>query len=566
MIRCGQSSGTHVHLSREGILSRCILHVRHATWVIVGGVLHTRTLLKMDVLRHNFYRVVASSEWTYMKNSSVGIFVDEQHFFLYLQPCLLSMRDGRTFHVEPYFPHRFTRQFEYDQGVPECLAMISHKAQEISVGSSSRYTLCSRFREPPNQQLYAFKPWDMSLPYYHCSDRGREVMMEAELGIKMTSPAHILWIDLFRDPETFAGRIHHIIGWLGVSEHRLLFYDPLVEEEEFQMREPAAQSRAPSTWSGDDDTIQAEEVIFAEDGYRFRPLTGIARESALPLASCHRATILDLSEDERAPESPIDLSDSSEEAPLEGDGEAGPGRSHTHGFDEVADEATPAIDIVEEAVVAPMSPIRSAGGGGSAGSVDETPGVLKDVGCRSPIVSMGSGGEVSVATGRTSAALISESVSIVPVAHSPGSFSHIGLPLPRGGGIDDLNVDNNHRPLGLLGADAPILSSSFYLVSPGRAERSPSSVHQAGSSHEGGPAHRRVSFPDGGTDVVSGRAVEPIAPVEGGAIEAVVPDNDKGSGGNSSTGQHVPTGSDHHIAVGGAPPTFSPFFFYWFLT
>ncbi|KAL5980253.1 hypothetical protein ACLOJK_036720 [Asimina triloba] len=391
----------------------------------------------------------------------------------------------------------------------------------------------------------------MSLPYYHCSDRGREVMMEAELGIKMTSPAHILWIDLFRDPETFAGRIHHIIGWLGVSEHRLLFYDPLVEEEEFQMREPAAQSRAPSTWSGDDDTIQAEEVIFAEDGYRFRPLTGIARESALPLASCHRATILDLSEDERAPESPIDLSDSSEEAPLEGDGEAGPGRSHTHGFDEVADEATPAIDIVEEAVVAPMSPIRSAGGGGSAGSVDETPGVLKDVGCRSPIVSMGSGGEVSVATGRTSAALISESVSVVPVAHSPGSFSHIGLPLPRGGGIDDLNVDNNHRPLGLLGADAPILSSSFYLVSPGRAERSPSSVHQAGSSHEGGPAHRRVSFPDGGTDVVSGRAVKPIAPVEGGAIEAVVPDNDKGSGGNSSTGQHVPTGSNHHIAVGG---------------
>ncbi|KAL6000041.1 hypothetical protein ACLOJK_034718, partial [Asimina triloba] len=30
----------HVYLSREGVWSRYILHVRHAAWVIVGGVLH----------------------------------------------------------------------------------------------------------------------------------------------------------------------------------------------------------------------------------------------------------------------------------------------------------------------------------------------------------------------------------------------------------------------------------------------------------------------------------------------------------------------------------------------
>ncbi|KAL6000397.1 hypothetical protein ACLOJK_024092 [Asimina triloba] len=39
MIRREQPPGTHVHLSCEGVVSRCILHVRHAAWLIVGGVL-----------------------------------------------------------------------------------------------------------------------------------------------------------------------------------------------------------------------------------------------------------------------------------------------------------------------------------------------------------------------------------------------------------------------------------------------------------------------------------------------------------------------------------------------
>ncbi|KAL5986470.1 hypothetical protein ACLOJK_014803, partial [Asimina triloba] len=245
----------------------------------------TRTLLRMDDLRQNFYRVVAFPESTYSKNSSVGLFVDEHDFFLSLQPCLLPMRDGGTFHVEPYFPYKFNRKFGYDQGVLEHLAMISHEAREVGVGSSSWYSLFSRFREVssscdmlfpspkrsvhasfeyaswysctiikvarwqlPKQQLYAFKPWDLSLPYYYCTDRGFEEMMGAEPGIEMTSPARILWMDLARAPETSTGRIHHVIGWLGIGDHRLLFYDPLVEEEEFQMREPEARSCASSTW------------------------------------------------------------------------------------------------------------------------------------------------------------------------------------------------------------------------------------------------------------------------------------------------------------------------------
>ncbi|KAL5980361.1 hypothetical protein ACLOJK_028269 [Asimina triloba] len=35
----GQPPDTHMHLSREGGLSRCILQVRHAAWLNVGGVL-----------------------------------------------------------------------------------------------------------------------------------------------------------------------------------------------------------------------------------------------------------------------------------------------------------------------------------------------------------------------------------------------------------------------------------------------------------------------------------------------------------------------------------------------
>ncbi|KAL5994181.1 hypothetical protein ACLOJK_035053 [Asimina triloba] len=267
--------------------------------------------------------------------------------------------------------------------------------------------------------------------------------------------------------------------------------------------------------------------------------------------------------------SPIDQSDSSEEAPLEGDRTATLGGSLVHGFDEVLEEATPVIDVAEEAVVAPMCPIRSVGGGGSAESVGETPGVSEDVGRKSLIGCTRSRGEVSITVGR----------EVQPLSVSRlGSFSHISLPLPTvsdllfsGGGVDDLNVDNVNRPLELPSANAPILFGSFFTLASSRhAERSPSSVHRVGSSGEGGmseikgPVCHRVSFPDGvatskGADAMSGRAAEPVAPVEGGAVEAVIPDNDEGSGDNSSVGQHVPTDGGRRVAVGEAP--LPPFYF-----
>ncbi|KAL6000166.1 hypothetical protein ACLOJK_034844, partial [Asimina triloba] len=131
------------------------------------------------------------------------------------------------------------------------------------------------------------------------------------------------------------------------------------------------------------------------------------------------------------------------------------------------------------------SPIWSFGGRGSAGSVGKTLEVSKDVvaGHRSPIGCTESGGEVSITTGRVGATIISEWICEVSAAHSPGNFIHISLPLLTvsdllfsGGGADDLNVDNVDRPLELPGADAPILSCSFFaLASLGHAERSSSS-------------------------------------------------------------------------------------------
>ncbi|KAL5986258.1 hypothetical protein ACLOJK_014591, partial [Asimina triloba] len=435
-------------------------------------------------------------------------------FFLSLQPYLLPLRDGGTFHVEPYFLISFGREFGYDQGVPEHLAVISLEACEVGVRSSSRRSTLVARRKLPKQRLYAFKPWDLSLPYYYRSDRGRE---------------------------------------LGVGKHHLLFYDALMEEEEFQMREPEARS--------------PEEMIFSEDGSHFRPFIRIARESALPLALCRcsvnaprhhlsqvvrPATVPDPSKDERAPESSIDLSDSSEEALLEGAREVASDTSPGRSFDEAHEEATPTVDVVEEAIVAPMSSIRSVGGGGSVGSVGETPRVSEDVvaGHRSPIGSTGSGGEVFITAGRVGLALIIESISVVPPTHSPGSFSHISLPLSTisdlffsEGGANDLSIDNVNRSLGLPSADAPILSGSFFaLASSRRAERSPSSVDRVESSGEGGSTSKSV-------DVASGSAAEPVSPVEGRVAEAVVLDSDEGSSGNSLVGQHVPTGGDHRVAV-----------------
>ncbi|KAL6001128.1 hypothetical protein ACLOJK_006855 [Asimina triloba] len=171
---------------------------------------------------------------------------------------------------------------------------------------------------------------------------------------------------------------------------------------------------------------------------------------------------------------------------------------------------------------------------------------------------MGSRGEVSVTSARTGVALISESVNVVPVAHSPGSFSHINFPWPTvsdllfsGGGIDDLNVDNVDRPLGLPGFPPDMLRDLLRLF----VERVLAAREKLKDPHV---VIMQIYLLTGsaskGTNLVSGRAVVPVAPVEGGAVEAIVPESDERSGDNSLTGQHIPIGDDHHVAVGGGSP------------
>ncbi|KAL5988778.1 hypothetical protein ACLOJK_026880 [Asimina triloba] len=72
----------------------------------------------------------------------------------------------------------------------------------------------------------------------------------------------------------------------------------------------------------------------------------------------------------------------------------------------------------------------------------------------------------------------------------------------------------------------------------------------SGNGSLAGSYMRKMEHRIMGADAVSRRAAEPIALVEGGAVEAVVSDNDEGSGGNSSMGQHIPSGGDHRTAMG----------------
>ncbi|KAL5975575.1 hypothetical protein ACLOJK_019900 [Asimina triloba] len=167
-----------------------------------------RILLWMNDLEKNFYRVVSSAGVSYVKCSSANLTNDEKDFDLSLQSCLLPLRDGGIFHVEPYFSHRFAHQFGYDQGVLEHL------------------------------------PWDLSLSFNYRSDYGRKVMLLAKSGIERTSPGRILSIDLSSTLEASIIYTHYNIGWLGVSDNVFLFYDSLVEQIKFGMRWLGPWSRA----------------------------------------------------------------------------------------------------------------------------------------------------------------------------------------------------------------------------------------------------------------------------------------------------------------------------------
>ena len=65
-------------------------------------------------------------------------------------PCLLPARQGSSFVVEPYLPHRFARQFGFDQGLPEAPPELPRSSREAGVGTYYWYTLCSRFEKLVN--------------------------------------------------------------------------------------------------------------------------------------------------------------------------------------------------------------------------------------------------------------------------------------------------------------------------------------------------------------------------------------------------------------------------------
>ncbi|KAL5979306.1 hypothetical protein ACLOJK_019204 [Asimina triloba] len=93
------------------------IHMRkfaHCEYIRQDFPIVVRTLPRMNNLNKNFYRVVSSSGASYVKSSSTELTVDERDFYLSLQPCLLPLRDGGLFHVDPYFPHRFAHQFGYN--------------------------------------------------------------------------------------------------------------------------------------------------------------------------------------------------------------------------------------------------------------------------------------------------------------------------------------------------------------------------------------------------------------------------------------------------------------------
>ena len=69
----------------------------------------------------------------------------ETEYAMALQSCLLPIREGTRFMVEPYFPHRFARQFGLDQGVPAVLSYITREEREAGVGPSWWPSLWARF-------------------------------------------------------------------------------------------------------------------------------------------------------------------------------------------------------------------------------------------------------------------------------------------------------------------------------------------------------------------------------------------------------------------------------------
>lgn len=70
----------------------------------------------------------------------------ESEFAIALQSCLLPSREGSRYWIEPYFPHRYARQFGFDQEIPLRLRRSPEKKGKR--GSDRWYISWTRFRQP----------------------------------------------------------------------------------------------------------------------------------------------------------------------------------------------------------------------------------------------------------------------------------------------------------------------------------------------------------------------------------------------------------------------------------
>lgn len=108
----------------------------------------------------------------------------ETDFVMAQQSCMLPVREGGQFGLEPDFPHRFVRQFGYDQGIVPLIAEVSREGRDAGLGPAwwpSAWTRFSQFRSrhrivfPGRGRVvnvtYGYAWWSGTQAYRLCNDR-----------------------------------------------------------------------------------------------------------------------------------------------------------------------------------------------------------------------------------------------------------------------------------------------------------------------------------------------------------------------------------------------------------
>ena len=112
----------------------------------------TKRLLRLHQFSREMYRLPPTAD---LGPSTIGasesLTPRLADYLASLHPCLVLSREGSRFFVEPYFPHRFARQFGFAQDVPHPLLNISRLAREPGTGPGWWHALWLRFTEPRRQ-------------------------------------------------------------------------------------------------------------------------------------------------------------------------------------------------------------------------------------------------------------------------------------------------------------------------------------------------------------------------------------------------------------------------------